>query len=67
MLFVGGGGYVGEGEHFPALRSEVGEAEPIARRAIVHHIHRRYCIEPIIGFTNWCGCAKLGAWARPFP
>ena len=41
MLFVGGGGYVGEGEHFPALRSKAGEAEPVARRAIVHHIHRR--------------------------
>ena len=29
LLVVGAGGVVGEGEHFPALRSEAGEAQPV--------------------------------------
>jgi hypothetical protein len=36
LLSEGAGGVVGEGRHFPALRSEAGEAQPVARRAIVH-------------------------------
>jgi hypothetical protein len=35
---VGAGGYVGEGKHFPALRSEVGEAEPVPAKAGIVHI-----------------------------
>jgi hypothetical protein len=33
-------GYVGEGEHFPALRSEAGEAQPVGK-ADRPHIHWR--------------------------
>jgi hypothetical protein len=33
-LLVGAGGDVGEGEHFPVLRSKTGEAQTV--RSIVH-------------------------------
>jgi hypothetical protein len=38
-MLVDAGGYVGEGEHFPALRSEAGEAQTVCE-ADRPHIHR---------------------------